>query len=378
MSNYVNKVRLQDICEIRAGVPAGRARGNAKGNSDSSVLILSQKAVTRTGIVHEELERISGLKIKEELLTRKGDVIVKVSPPYNSVYINEFDAGILVTSSFVIVRKNKKTPVDMQYLAFFLNSNHMKAILKDITVGTSLPLLKRSTLLALEIPLPSIGKQKQLAFLARKIEKINNQCRQMIYLGETLLESKIDKAIFESGSVKVIDFQYAHVRRLAVEEEEQVIQRGMNKVWAEFKKDSTPENYEQIVVAYLKTISTYLDAEYRAMPSAKEIQVGRWLGEFSQSTVKFKFASDIPGSINPDIRWEGEDWEIKRVESVYVRKVFANAKRASRQSHNIILDLSLHQISIADAQSKTNAIFEELPVNKLIFLAEEEIEMEKR
>lgn len=174
------------------------------------------------------------------------------------------------------------------------------------------------------------------------------------------------------------DMLYRKWRRMVVEKEERKIRRDFNKAWAEFKKEKTPDNYDRTVRAYLKSLSPRLDAEYRAKPQPKEIQVGLWLVKDSRSSLRFNYENSSEGSRNPDVFWLGETWEIKRIESGRVGKVYDNARRGSEQSGNVIIDLSLRTLTVDEAKTKEEDIFKTLPVNKLLYLVEERIEIEKR
>lgn len=370
------QIRLKDICEIKSGISMSRVRRRDASSGDSAInaYTLSQKAFSKEFILNKKLELIDVSNIKKEFLTQKDDVIVKLSQPYESIYIDTEYEGILVTSSFAILRKRSDASIDMRYIALFLNSSYASAMLKSATTGSSLQLLKRTSLGEISIPLISEEDQDRLSNEHKIIVKLCREYRQAIELSEILLDSELNRLINKDNLLS----SELQVCKEEIKEAELRIQREFNEAWAKFKKNKTQENYRQTVVFYLKSLSPYLDAEYCAKPQAKEIQAAILLTESSRSVLKFRYANGAPNSKNPDFIWEGKLWEIKRIESNQLRKVFLNAKRASEQSENIILDLSVSQLSIDEASTKTRAIFEELPVESLLYLEGRSMKMQKR
>lgn len=376
MTLFSKQIQLKDICEIKSGISMSRVRRRDVSSRDLTIkaYALSQKAFSKEFILDKKLELIDVTDIKKEFLTQKDDVIVKLSQPYESIYIDTEYEGILVTSSFAILRKRPDAHMDMRYIALFLNSSYASTMLKSATTGSSLQLLKRTSLGEINVPLISDEDQERLSAEHKIIVKLCREHRQAIELSETLLDSELDRLVNESN------FSFTDLQdcKEEIQEEELRIQRKFNEAWAEFKKDKTQDSYRRTVVSYLKSLSPYLDAEYLAKPQAKEIQAAIWLTESSRSVLKFRYANGTPNSKNPDFIWEGKLWEIKRIESNQLRKVFLNAKRASEQSENIILDLSVSELSIDEASIKTRAIFEELPVERLLYLEGRSMKIEKR
>lgn len=194
---------LEDLCEIRTGMPTGRAKKAISEAERQDVLILLPKAVTKGRIAREKLEAESLSKLNPDLLTRPNDVVVKLSPPYESAVIGEGDAGALVSSSLMILRKRCDADVDMVFLTMFLNSEFARSQLQHNALGeTTLQQLQRRRLAELEIPLPPMEEQERLAALFQNVQDRNAKCREMISLGETLLAKQIEEAIWKTGKPK--------------------------------------------------------------------------------------------------------------------------------------------------------------------------------
>jgi len=125
----------------------------------------------------------SGEVLDEKYLSRKGDVIVRLSNPNTAIAIDEENVGILITSLFAIIRLDTQEVLP-KYLSIFLNSDLMKKIYAKSSVGSAIQIIKTSILKNVEVLLKSIEKQKQIV-------KINELITRERVLLEALLDEKI-------------------------------------------------------------------------------------------------------------------------------------------------------------------------------------------
>lgn len=82
--------------------------------------------------------------------------------------------------------------------------------------------------------------------------------------------------------------------------------------------------------------------------TAHELLEGKWLSDLGYD-VEFLHDDKRPGKHTPDIRLDGILYEMKRVESDNPKAVMSNCWKASAQSENIIIDVSLDTVSLDDA-----------------------------
>ena len=102
-------------------------------------------------------------------LTREGDVVVKLSSPYNAVIIDKEHEDMLVSSFCSIIRDVKG--IDKNYLVAFLNSDVCQKRLESSVAGTIMSVLSNGKLSELEIPLPDESKQKEIGdYFAKTIK----------------------------------------------------------------------------------------------------------------------------------------------------------------------------------------------------------------
>lgn len=116
-------------------------------------------------------------------LTREGDVVVKLSSPYNAVIIDNEHENMLVSSFCSIIRDING--INKSYLVAFLNSDVCQKQLESSVAGTLMSILSNGKLAELEIPLPDEEKQKEIGdyfektiknrILLTKIQKLEEE-----------------------------------------------------------------------------------------------------------------------------------------------------------------------------------------------------------
>ena len=94
----IEYANLEELCHIKTGAPMARARKIPEGGEARSVRALPPRSLQGGSIVDDELVTEEVGEINKEHFTREGDVVIKLSTPYDSAYIDKDHEGILVTS----------------------------------------------------------------------------------------------------------------------------------------------------------------------------------------------------------------------------------------------------------------------------------------
>ena len=143
------------------------------------------------GLIDEEGIVVNNYKttFDDKKLTHEGDIIVKLSAPYNAVIIDKDHEGMLVSSFCSIVRN--VTQIDKKYLVAFLNSDVAQNQLKNSVVGSVMSILSNGKLGELEIPVPSKEKQEEIGSYFEKTIKNRILLAKIIKLEEEKLASLI-------------------------------------------------------------------------------------------------------------------------------------------------------------------------------------------
>lgn len=128
-------------------------------------------------------------------------MVVKLSTPYDSVYIDKEHEGIMITSFGMVFRKKPEAEIDMRYLSMFLNLPQTNDVLQALSSGASsaMALLKRQMVVGLEIPLVEIVLQQKLADLFVATKERKRQYARLIQLDEELVISRVIKSIWGEG-----------------------------------------------------------------------------------------------------------------------------------------------------------------------------------
>lgn len=142
----------------------------------------------------QELTMVSSDKVPEKYLLQKGDVLFISKGANNFAIVFQEDFKAVAVSAFFVLRADEKKVLP-EYLAWFINSKPAQQFLKGNRAGTYIPNVNKDTLMSLQVKLPSLEKQKQIAAiaeLAQKEQSIYNQLKEnrKIILN-TILESSI-------------------------------------------------------------------------------------------------------------------------------------------------------------------------------------------
>ena len=143
------------------------------------------------GLIDEEGIVVNNYKttFDDKKLTHEGDIVVKLSAPYNAVIIDKDHEGMLVSSFCSIIRN--VTQVDKKYLVAFLNSDIAQNQLKNSVVGTVMSILSNGKLGELEIPVPSKEKQEAIGLFFEKTIKNRVLLQKIMKLEEEKLSALI-------------------------------------------------------------------------------------------------------------------------------------------------------------------------------------------
>jgi hypothetical protein len=93
-------------------------------------------------------------------LTAPGDIVMKLSTPYDAAYVDEDSAGCIVPSFCAIIKS--AGDLDTQFLLAFLNSSACKNQLKLQVSGSAMAMLSVGKIKNVLIPVPALDKQREI------------------------------------------------------------------------------------------------------------------------------------------------------------------------------------------------------------------------
>ena len=190
----VKEILLGEIngIEVIGGQITSRVEAKNEVEKLEEIKVLIPKSINKGIVEHSNL---GSLNIKSELdskkLTHEGDIVMKLSTPYDTCLITKEDETLLVPSFCAIIRVNDVN-INKNYLVAFLNSNYCLMQIKTLVSG-SMAMLSTGTMKKINIILPDIEKQNQMALDYHKViekEKILKKIIELEY-------EKIDSEIYE-------------------------------------------------------------------------------------------------------------------------------------------------------------------------------------
>ena len=145
--------RLEDIAEISVGQIMTRvSTDKVDEEAIKSVKVLVPKSISGGVIIKEDLgEANLSKEIDADKYTKAGDVVIKLSTPYDAAYVTEEFAGIAIPSFCAAIRV-KDNKMDLKYLSAFLNSTYVRELLLSKVLGAVRPMIKITDIRAIEIP----------------------------------------------------------------------------------------------------------------------------------------------------------------------------------------------------------------------------------
>lgn len=182
------KSKIQDIATLQTGL-------FAKPLAMGEVVYLQAKHFDDQGnlsaTLHPDLSRE---EISAKHLLRNGDILfaAKGTKNFAAVY-EEHNLPAVASTSFFVIRLFD-TKVLPEYLAWFLNNSNTQTIVKAQALGTSIPSISKVVLEELEIPVPTIEKQKSVV----TISKLRWQEKTIHTKLESLRDKKIQTQIINA------------------------------------------------------------------------------------------------------------------------------------------------------------------------------------
>ncbi len=183
---------LKDIALLTAGVITTRVITDEKSENKNGdeILLLPPKAIQNGRLDHTLLQKVTLLPEKniKKFLTHQGDIVIKLSSPYDSVIIEKEDEGLLLPS-FLLRIEIKNKEINPSYLLAYLNSSLFKESLQRNCYGSVTALVKKSDLDNLDIPILPSEKQDEIASLYEKMMKIKDKFKEYMALEEERLNT---------------------------------------------------------------------------------------------------------------------------------------------------------------------------------------------
>lgn len=171
----VNKVLISNLNEMNIIGGQIMSRVEAKDISEKydTMKVLVPKAISNGMVNLDELGTLDvKLDVDSKRITKEGDIVMKLSTPYDACLITKESEGLLVPS-FCAIINNVPENIEKEYLVAFLNSKLCLMQIKNLVTGSSIAILSSGQIKKLSIPVPKLSVQKEIAkAYVEGIEKI--------------------------------------------------------------------------------------------------------------------------------------------------------------------------------------------------------------
>ena len=150
--------KLHDIATIQTGV-------FAKTTPDPNALYLQQSDFDGSGVLRTPQPTIATDNPKH--LLNAGDLLLASKGSNNiCVIMPNIEQNCVASPSFLVIRINDKSAILPEFVAWYLNLSTTQKALAAQARGTSIMSISKATLGELEIPIPSIDRQRKYIELA--------------------------------------------------------------------------------------------------------------------------------------------------------------------------------------------------------------------
>lgn len=204
--------RLMDICELvtsgqimsRVSLEEGK---KGKSKEEQAVIETAKavipKAITGGIIDDNELADVQLVKVVDaNKRTAVGDIVVKLSTPYDSAVVATGQTDLIATSFCALIKglSNNYLP---EFVCAYLNTQMVKEKLKATTSGSTIPLLRVGDLKLLEIPEIDIEAQqkavKAISLNSRRKKTYEVMMAQCDALDESIIMTVVEKESKDNG-----------------------------------------------------------------------------------------------------------------------------------------------------------------------------------
>lgn len=182
-------MKLKDCANIRTGLILSRKLSEEEFNYTYNAINLTS---VYDGFINKQTLDIfkTKEKLKEDYLTKKDDIIVRLTKPYTAILITKEDENIVISSNFIKITCDKEKVLP-KYLYWLLNTEKTKHKIFQNSTSNILDAITTNTYSNLTIKLAPLNKQRiigNLYLLSIKENKLLNQLqKEKLKLNNTII-----------------------------------------------------------------------------------------------------------------------------------------------------------------------------------------------
>lgn len=184
---------LKDISEITVGQIMPRVICK-EGDEGEDVGVLVPKAISNGTIDLKSIKKETVKVANKNKETCTGDIVMKLSSPYDAVYISEEYSGFLVPSFCAIIKLNNIN-FKPKFVVAYLNSIQVKEELASKAIGTTRAMSRPLDLEQLDIPETSDANMELIGEAYELSEKKKRAMKRLIEIESNIMNKTITSII---------------------------------------------------------------------------------------------------------------------------------------------------------------------------------------
>lgn len=183
-------MKLEDIADIRIGVVLKRKEAVYKGNK------INKYKVFNIRCYEEEIEYDDFYSMEDlnNYVTKKGDLIFRLSLPSKIILVDEKTEGLLINNLYCIIKCDSKK-INNEFLKWYLESKEANRQLETIIIGTVVKSIPIAKLRVIEIPKVTFKEQEKISKIISIWNKQKKLYNQMIIEKDNYYNSIVNKII---------------------------------------------------------------------------------------------------------------------------------------------------------------------------------------
>lgn len=179
-------MKLKDLANVKTGLVISRKKSKLEQNAIATYKLLTLNNVSDDGIICDDSfeEFFSNEELDKHYFTEVGDVLLRLSQPFTSIYIDDLHENLLIPSYFAVIKVNSDKLLP-QFLSWYLNTSYIKHELERAHSGSRILSTNQKAINHLPISLIPIEKQKAI------INLYNLHQREKLLLNKLIKEKEI-------------------------------------------------------------------------------------------------------------------------------------------------------------------------------------------
>ena len=183
---------MHSLAGVRSGLVLSRKQ--SKEPTDYRYPLINLRCIQQEGNIDLHKADIYEAKelLKEEYLSRQGDIVVRLTAPYTAVLIDDTTSGMVISSNFVVIRIEDKRLLP-EYLFWLLNTQMVKHKIYENTTSNMLRAINAKFLMDFELVLLPTEVQQKIAQLNLLAKKESQLLKELAAEKEKLYSSLLDQ-----------------------------------------------------------------------------------------------------------------------------------------------------------------------------------------